>query len=121
MSQRRFRYPWLDDVVDLENYTSGGLHPVALGDTLADGRYRVLHKLGSGGSATVWLARDLDPRAQQCDTLITLKVLSAAHSSGPREIIAALHVPQQLSKLGSPAKDHVQLIRNSFVEPGPNE
>jgi serine/threonine-protein kinase SRPK3 len=110
----------VDDVEDLENYKPGGFHPVALGDTLADGRYRVLHKLGSGRSATVWLALDLDPRAQQRDTLVTLKVLSTAHSSVPRDRIAALHVPRQLNKLKSPAKNHVQLIRNPFVEPGPN-
>ncbi|EEU35232.1 uncharacterized protein NECHADRAFT_54574, partial [Fusarium vanettenii 77-13-4] len=37
----------------------GGFHPVHLGDLFDEGRYRVLHKLGAGGHATIWLARDL--------------------------------------------------------------
>jgi hypothetical protein len=40
-------------------YTTGGFHPVALGDTFKDGRYIVRHKLGHGGFSTVWLARDI--------------------------------------------------------------
>ncbi|KAK2879498.1 hypothetical protein FQN49_000830 [Arthroderma sp. PD_2] len=44
----------------LEDYEPSGHHPVHLGDALGDGgRYRVVHKLGSGGYATVWLCRDL--------------------------------------------------------------
>jgi serine/threonine-protein kinase SRPK3 len=41
-------------------YRIGGYHPVLLGDTFKDGRYKVLHKLGFGGYATVWAARDLE-------------------------------------------------------------
>jgi serine/threonine-protein kinase SRPK3 len=40
------------------NYRPGGYHPVALGDTLKDGRYKIRHKLGHGGFSTVWVARD---------------------------------------------------------------
>jgi serine/threonine-protein kinase SRPK3 len=40
------------------NYRAGGYHPVALGDTLKDGRYKIYHKLGYGGFSTVWVARD---------------------------------------------------------------
>ena len=39
-------------------YQRGGYHPVALGDTLKDGRYKICHKLGHGGYSTVWVARD---------------------------------------------------------------
>ncbi|KAF8249689.1 hypothetical protein K440DRAFT_660143 [Wilcoxina mikolae CBS 423.85] len=38
-------------------YTSGGYHPVHLGDRFND-RYVVEHKLGSGSFSTVWLAGD---------------------------------------------------------------
>jgi serine/threonine-protein kinase SRPK3 len=40
------------------NYRPGGYHPVVLGDTLKDGRYKIHHKLGYGGFSTVWVARD---------------------------------------------------------------
>lgn len=40
------------------DYRPGGFHPVALGDTLKDGRYKIYHKLGYGGFSTVWVARD---------------------------------------------------------------
>ena len=41
----------------LYDYEPGGHHPVHLGD-LFQQRYRVIHKLGSGGYANVWLCRD---------------------------------------------------------------
>lgn len=39
-------------------YRPGGYHPVVLKDTLKNGRYIICHKLGYGGSSTVWAARD---------------------------------------------------------------
>lgn len=46
------------DAEPLHRDEKGGYHPIALGDTLRDGRYKVLHKLGWGGYSTVWAARD---------------------------------------------------------------
>jgi hypothetical protein len=48
----------LFDEENVLNYRPGGYHPVALGDTLKDGRYKIRHKLGYGGFSTVWVARD---------------------------------------------------------------
>ena len=42
----------------LLRYRHGGLHPVCLGDTFRNDRYKVHHKLGWGGFSTVWLAED---------------------------------------------------------------
>jgi hypothetical protein len=50
--------PLLFKEEDVLNYRPGGYHPVALGDTLKDGRYKIHHKLGYGGFSTVWVARD---------------------------------------------------------------
>ena len=46
------------DAEPLERYRKGGYHPTHLGDRFKDGRYKIMHKLGWGGYATVWLARD---------------------------------------------------------------
>ncbi|KAJ8584648.1 hypothetical protein M405DRAFT_845044 [Rhizopogon salebrosus TDB-379] len=57
-------YFWGDDPDYAErmgDYKMGGYHPVHLGDKFPspdNPRYRVLHKLGSGAFATVWLAKD---------------------------------------------------------------
>lgn len=45
------------DAESLEYHRTAGFHPVHLGDTFKDGRYRVIHKLGHGSFSTVWLAR----------------------------------------------------------------
>lgn len=42
----------------LSKYQPGGYHPVNLGDTFENDRYKIYHKLGWGGFSTVWLAKD---------------------------------------------------------------
>lgn len=46
------------DAEPLRRYKPGGYHPIHLGDSLESGRYQILHKIGWGGYATVWLAKD---------------------------------------------------------------
>ena len=58
---------------DIEGYCPGGHHPVHLGDTLGS-RYHVIHKLGHGGFANVWLCRDLTAKSPK---YIALKILMA--------------------------------------------
>ena len=41
----------------IEDYLPGGYHPVHLKDILK-AQYKVIRKLGDGGSSTVWLAFD---------------------------------------------------------------
>lgn len=47
------------DAEPLERYREGGYHPTHLGDLFKHGRYKIIHKLGWGAYATVWLAKDL--------------------------------------------------------------
>ena len=58
-----------EDVEDINRYAAGGYHPVRLVDMFKSNiaTYRVLHKLGRGSSATVWLAQTL-PVSGEADT-----------------------------------------------------
>ncbi|TDL22816.1 kinase-like protein [Rickenella mellea] len=123
IAQTRYRYPSLDDVENLENYRPGGFHPVSIGDLFAGGRYKVLHKLGNGGSSTVWLAQD-QHRREQLRSLVTLKVMSAEESS--KDLagkIAAKYTPQEVNKfsgsLNHPGKN-LLVIMDHFLHQGPN-
>ncbi len=63
------------DLEDSEHYTTGGYHPIVLGDTFQKGRYKIAHKLGFGGYSTIWLTRD-----NISDRYVALKVLVARES-----------------------------------------
>jgi serine/threonine-protein kinase SRPK3 len=59
------------------DYEPGGHHPVRLGDILVE-RYKVIHKLGSGGYANVWLCRDT---AQATNQYVAVKIIMAEGST----------------------------------------
>ncbi|KAI0382513.1 kinase-like domain-containing protein [Hypomontagnella monticulosa] len=59
------------------DYEQGGHHPVHLGDALHS-RYKVIHKLGSGGYANVWLCRDT---SSATFTYVALKIIMAEGST----------------------------------------
>jgi hypothetical protein len=48
----------LDDIEDIKDYQPDSYHPISVGNTFDHGRFRILHKLGFGGSSTVWPVRD---------------------------------------------------------------
>ncbi|XP_044715592.1 uncharacterized protein HRG_10773 [Hirsutella rhossiliensis] len=52
----RYRQPQMACVEDVEKYVPGGYHPVDIGDVIHTGEqsYQIIHKLGHGGSSTVW-------------------------------------------------------------------
>lgn len=72
--------PTLDTVEDLD-YDQGGFHPVHLGDSFDNNHYRVIHKLGYGGYATVWLAQD-----NKRHRYVALKILAARVSDHSPEV-----------------------------------
>jgi serine/threonine protein kinase len=53
-------YRFIDESVEpFEGYTAGGYYPLQIGHRLGPlQRYRIVHKLGHGGSSTIWLALD---------------------------------------------------------------
>ena len=70
----------------MEGYEEGGFHPVMIGDRFSEGRYAVVHKLGSGGYSTVWLVRD-----HHENRYAALKILTADSSSYSEELTMYQH------------------------------
>jgi serine/threonine protein kinase len=88
----RFLAPQLGDCEEVEFYSKGGYHPTHIGDLFDNDRYHVVHKLGSGGFSTVWLARD-----SLLSRWVALKIVMADHSQAVKE--KALMCQQTLSGL----------------------
>ncbi|KIJ49855.1 hypothetical protein M422DRAFT_246221 [Sphaerobolus stellatus SS14] len=49
----------MDMTEEITRYVTGGHHPVTIGDIL-NGKHRIMHKLGWGSYATVWLTQKTD-------------------------------------------------------------
>ncbi|KAK4554930.1 hypothetical protein LTR86_008078 [Recurvomyces mirabilis] len=102
----------LDTIEDVDEYRLGGYHLVHLGDVYHD-RYKVLHKLGAGGFATTWLARD-----HREERYVALKILKAEEAASERE----MRVLEYLSTLksGCVGGEHIRFPLNHFTIKGPN-
>ncbi|RKK99087.1 hypothetical protein BFJ71_g6459 [Fusarium oxysporum] len=66
------------DAEPMHRYRPGGYHPVALGDSLSDGRYKVLHKLGWGSYSTTWAAKDQTCRSEKKSRYRNFQSLAAS-------------------------------------------
>ncbi|CAK7273999.1 hypothetical protein SEPCBS57363_005937 [Sporothrix epigloea] len=106
-----FRY----QVEDTEKYAPGGFHPVDIGDVISSGErdYEVIHKLGHGGFATVWLVRS----GAQLTTYNALKILIAdsADYNDPE-----LAIFEHLKKFAGAGHPNVMDLQDSFKISGPN-
>uniref|UniRef100_A0A0B7KKZ2 EKC/KEOPS complex subunit BUD32 n=1 Tax=Bionectria ochroleuca TaxID=29856 RepID=A0A0B7KKZ2_BIOOC len=78
--------PQVGDSEEVERYEKGGFHTVHLGDLYNDGRYRIVHKIGSGGYSTAWLAHD-----SQLSTWVALKIVVADKSAVFEEKVKMCH------------------------------
>jgi serine/threonine-protein kinase SRPK3 len=102
-----------DGAEELEEYCPGGFHPVHLGDEYAEGRYRIVHKLGFGSYSTVWLARD-----SQRDRYVALKMLLARFSQKTSE--AEISRTLRGSRPDDTGKRYVHVLDDEFFVDGPN-
>lgn len=104
---------WLHDAEDREEYRPGGFHPVHIEDKFgATGRYRVMHKLGRGGLATVWLCRDHDTKKY-----VALKIILADES---RETSSELLLVNQGLNFQEPGGEYIAVPFEQFWHQGPN-
>ncbi|OIW29097.1 kinase-like protein [Coniochaeta ligniaria NRRL 30616] len=107
----------------LQDYEPGGHHPVQLGDTLGDdGRYIVVHKLGHGGFANVWLCRDT--RAQPLARYVALKILmtdvSVEEKCSELRVIHQLKAWSDAESASSKGAGYICLPLDKFDIDGPN-
>jgi hypothetical protein len=116
----RFIPSRLHNIEEIEEYQPGGYHPISIGDTFDQGRYRILHKLGFGGSSTVWLARD-QREGKDRGRIATLKAMRADISSQSPGEIPELAISQTLIQSLPPSHSaDFQLVDHHFLVQGPN-
>ncbi|KAG6035965.1 hypothetical protein E4U41_005881 [Claviceps citrina] len=90
------------------HYEPGGYHPVALGDTFKNNRYRIVHKLGWGGYAVVWAARD-----NILETWVAIKIQRAECGHPSAELLKLEWISQLCGS------EYMGRFLDSFVHVGP--
>ncbi|KAF5327327.1 hypothetical protein D9619_004016 [Psilocybe cf. subviscida] len=100
-------------------YRPGGFHPVHIGDAFKDGRYIIVHSLGSGTYGSVWLANDSSTK-----TYVALKILAADAAQRSGNIHSVDEELEILSQLRDSANetgsDAVMRLFDHFLHTGPN-
>lgn len=107
---------WNDDELEefYANYfPEGGLHPVRIGDQLANGRYTIFRKLGRGSFATVWLARD-----EKVNCNVAIKITGAHFTKSSNEADVLKFIAS--NEVSSVTREYLQILLNQFVHQGPN-
>lgn len=112
-SKMEYQCTMLDGLEYVERYRKGGYHPVHLEDTLDGGKYHIIHKLGSGGSSTVWLARDNDTQR-----VVSLKILTASASQENKDLKTLRYLDRHLGRRSG--RSNIISITKTFQLEGPN-
>ncbi|KAI0474833.1 kinase-like protein [Xylaria cf. heliscus] len=102
-----------DNIENIQYYNKDGHHPVHLGDIL-NGRYEVVHKLGSGGFGLVWLCHDIITSKWRA-----VKIMTAEHSTEGREEKIYRHLLKK-SCLKQLRRNHLLIPLERFWVTGPN-
>ena len=109
------QYTPLEDIEPIERYQPGGFHPIAIGDTLHNSRYRIVHKLGFGGYATIWLARD-----QLHGQYVAIKIAAADALDDSKENAIFNHLQATGTANVHPGKIFIPQLLDEFIHTGPN-
>ncbi|KZS94815.1 hypothetical protein SISNIDRAFT_484349 [Sistotremastrum niveocremeum HHB9708] len=110
--------PSIDDEVErLDRYTLGGYYPVSIGESIGEGRYKILNKLGHGGTSTAWLAHDLSV-TNDLRAFVTLKIMIADLSAVPFTAMPDLYIPQKIRTFAAhtnhSSRESIYAARNHF-------
>ncbi|KAK4220591.1 hypothetical protein QBC38DRAFT_321816, partial [Podospora fimiseda] len=101
-----------EDLESIQDYEKGGHHPVHLGDMLCN-RYKVLHKLGHGCYANVWLCRDA---SSSCYVAVKIIMADGSHPDCPEKRVNRLLA----ADLSSELIQYFYLPPEKFIISGPN-
>lgn len=111
----KFEYEPIEDIEHLERYKPGGYHPIVLGDTLHNGRYRIIHKLGHGTYSTNWLASD-----QKTNRNVAIKICTADSSGASQERAVLGHLRQLRMDCQDEPVAVITALLDDFHLDGPN-
>ncbi|KAI8964297.1 kinase-like domain-containing protein [Daldinia sp. FL1419] len=104
-----------ENIEDVEWYRPGGFYPLDVGEIIID-RFKVVHKLGNGGIATVWFCWDL-----QEEKWIALKINSASHSSDNCGDLRAIRLIKDRSQETDELdENHIMMASQTFFIKSPN-
>jgi serine/threonine-protein kinase SRPK3 len=101
---------------DEEDYKIGGYHPVEIGDTFNNDRYRVLQKLGWGHFSTVWLCFDAQEQRQ---VAVKVQKSDPHYAEAARDEIKLLNA-LKVEKTGNNKDVAVVELLDYFEHRGPN-
>jgi Protein kinase domain len=108
-----WRHCDLEDGVEyLRLYEPPGYHPVHLGDLIHRERYKIVHKLGHGGSSTVWMARDIRE-----NRYVVLKIMTA-DCGDCNDLMILQYLKERPST--HPGRRYIAFVREYFRIKGPN-
>lgn len=101
---------------DIYQYFPGGFHPVHLGDILDD-RFEVVHKLGYGGFATVWLC--LETRTHEWRAVKIIRADTSSEDMSELDIVKDAKERGEFDP-GMWEANHISLPLEHFWIEGPN-
>ncbi|TFK68438.1 kinase-like protein [Pluteus cervinus] len=110
----------MGDTEDISRYTPGGYHPLRVGDIIKSSRiddisgaapqYRIMHKLGFGSYATVWLAQKTD----------SSKFVAVKVTTDDAALTNEAAILEAVSKVRTTEESHVLTLLDHFTIHGPN-
>ncbi|GLB08725.1 hypothetical protein AtubIFM57258_004629 [Aspergillus tubingensis] len=97
-------------------YSSKHFYPAKPGEVLAD-RYQALVKVGWGVSSTIWLARDLEGRMEEPESVVALKIANNNASFAGHERELEEHI--STADLSHRGRSLMRTLLDSFEVKGP--
>ncbi|CAJ2501874.1 Uu.00g047270.m01.CDS01 [Anthostomella pinea] len=114
---KKIRYVPMEGVEGMEDiqlYNEGGYHPIHIGEILHR-RWKVVHKLGHGGFATVWLCWEIKTPKWKA-----VKVMTADHSADENDLTMIKFMTGGQSQQTMLAQSHLDVDISGFWLDGPN-